>query len=357
MPEDADTPTGVRVERPSGTTRLLLGPRARGATDDLAELLVPLEGVSGRVRVLGQQLSDVRLVETLASHAADGASVRALVEERYLVESRLPDSGLWQPGGRRTANRAAWAALMRAGCTVRADTVSGALLHINALIHAERPYAAITSANFTQQSLGRHLNWGLTTTEPRAVELLATLFDDAWDTDFRDPDGHTRIAEIDPHQRWCIGSRGEVLSTFDRLLEQAQHSIRFAFFNLSLTASSTPHLEAAARRGVQVEGVVDGDQSHQSWDAVPRLQDAGVRARYYPGALTGATGRMHHKMAVVDDQLWLSTANLSRAATHNLELGIALHGPAFAPMAAAVDAEIARLLAGSYPSPLPRVVV
>ena len=55
------------------------------------------------------------------------------------------------------------------------------------------------------------------------------------------------------------------------------------------------------------------------------MQESGMEVLYYPGQLTGAPGRMHYKMVVVDNHtLHIGTANLSQAATRSLELGITI---------------------------------
>ena len=57
------------------------------------------------------------------------------------------------------------------------------------------------------------------------------------------------------------------------------------------------------------------------------MRAAGVDARYYPGALTGALGRMHYKAMAIDAYtVHLATANASQAAETSFELGIALRG-------------------------------
>ena len=107
---------------------------------------------------------------------------------------------------------------------------------------------------------------------------------------------------------------------------------------------------AAVGRGVDVAGIIDADQGFQPWNAVPQLRDGGVDARYYPGALTGASGRMHHKPLVVDRALtYLATANASQAAEKSFELSLSLKGT---EVAGFVDAEILRLGANASVSPI-----
>jgi phosphatidylserine/phosphatidylglycerophosphate/cardiolipin synthase-like enzyme len=157
---------------------------------------------------------------------------------------------------------------------------------------------------------------------------LLDAFKQAWDGNFRDVIlDQTKPLNGDAFLCLKGGSRGQAVDMAVKAIEAARESIHFAYFNLSNSSRVAEALVAASKRGVRIAGVVDGDQQAVSWDAVPLLRSSGVDARYYPGALTGAIGRMHYKMMVVDQNTaHLATANASQAAETSFELGLTAHG-------------------------------
>lgn len=342
-----------------GPFTLNLGPRGRGAPDSLRDFLRELTTAPSHYRIASQQLSDPEFISALvaASSGLRGDS-KVFVERRYLYESRpMPADQIWQKGGKNEANREALLALLRGGIDVSADIVS-MLQHANFILtlpdHADSaPQVLLTSANLTQNSVDRHLNWSLLIDDAVLVPVIEDLFDTVADGDFADTK-----ADIDIDgggATFRIGSDGEVLEDIAQLIEEAMESIDFAYFNISDSTAVLPFFLAAAARGIRITGVVDGDQGYQPWDPLPGMQEAGIDARYYPGQMTGAPGRMHHKMMLIDGKhLHLGTANLSRAAERSLELGITIRTRPI--LTAYAKGEIARLYGRARRRPPPLLI-
>jgi hypothetical protein len=310
---------------------IFLSPALRGSQDFIR---VPLEKIlhhSARLRIASQQVSDHQIVNCIATNIHGRySSPHVLIESDYLYDREpvAPDL-IWKQGGRREKHRQCFLALIRSGSKIRTDYVNGPLQHIN-LVLAEKKHTLghcfLTSANFSPGSLQRHFNWGLSVRDPDAIGEISRQFTKAWDGDFRDvnleyycTDAEGQLAHI------AMGAKGQACRSAEELIDSAQQKIRFAYFNISKTSRVTNALIRAARQGVDVAGIVDGDQQDASWDAVPDLRKAGVDARYYPGILTGAMGRMHYKMMTVDRKIHLATANASSASESSLELGLTLH--------------------------------
>ena len=368
-----------------GPLRLYVGPPRRGGTDSIAQTVVaaiapqpaaggaadPLpestpdqpsatnRGGPGKVTAVSQQVSHPDVVNALAQARAAGtaSSVTVLLERDYLFErSPVPPHEIWQAGGRSEANRSGLMALLRSAIPVRFDHLRGDLLHVNLLITGAGQPAAVllTSANLSPGSLDRHLNWALAIDDANLAAACLEAVDQAWDGDFRDVALDEPIPDVGG--RLVMDADGGPSRSFDDAVAAAQESVALAFFNLADGTAGAEALTAALGRGVTVTGVVDADQGNQRWDGVPALRQAGADIRYYPGARTGAVGRMHHKMAVIDGTVaYLSTANLSASALSSLELSAVI--PDAGPLAARLVAETARLFTGASRRPIPEAPV
>lgn len=320
---------GINLENFS----IYLSPEKRGAPDRLRTQIEDLLRRPGSLLVASQQICDRPTVDVaIRSLEASGLSGRFLLEGQYLRErSGLPQSEVWAAGGKFETHRQCFSALLRAGAHVRADHVGSALQHANFIVsksgrdHSD--IALLTSANLAPGSVNTHYNWLVTTEHPEIVDALSKVFDRAWDGDFRDVAVSTNASNGTGSVEFAAGAAGQALDLLTRAIEQSKESIDFAFFNISKSSPVVEALIEAQTRGVDISGVVDGDQGGQSWDAVPTLQSAGIDAKYYPAALSGGVGRMHYKFAAIDEQTaYLGTANISASAEKSLELALLLEG-------------------------------
>ncbi|MGB3473107.1 MAG: phospholipase D-like domain-containing protein [Erythrobacter sp.] len=346
----------------SGTT-ISLSPKIRGAPDELRLVLQNVIANPGDILIASQQLRDRPIIDLIISDRR----IRCLIESQYLREQ--PQNLLidrWVPVGVFEENRQGLMALLRSGVEVRGDLVSSALQHANfAVVRGDEDSSAVsmlTSANLSPGSIDSHYNWIVESDDLDLAEMLTRVFDQAWDGDFRKIDEHCSVA-LDEEVMSCVaGSQGQALSMLDDLCERCVSKIDFAFFNISKSSKLIETIVQACSRGVQVTGVVDADQGGQSWDAVGKLRDAGANVRYYPGAMTGASGRrMHYKFASIDNSVaYLGTANVSASAEQSLELALsfessgatAANGHSF-KRASQLTREINRLLPLSKWQPIP----
>lgn len=341
-----------------GPLSLFLGPPRRGAQDRIAEAVSDAVAPDGaddrRVTVVSQQVSHPDVISALAQarSATSGGAVRVLMERDYLFErSPVPVEEIWLPGGSSEVNRNGLVALMRSAISVRFDHLRGDLMHINAVISETDDSTALllTSANLSPGSLDRHLNWALQVNDTMAAVAFAESVSAAWDGDFRDVELDMPIGEVGG--RIVMDAAGKATEAFVDAIDAAQESVELAYFNLAAGSPGVLALREAVARGVTVTGVVDADQGNQSWDGVADLRESGADIRYYPGARTGAVGRMHHKLAVVDRSVgYLSTANLSNSALSSLEVAILISDAGV--LAKALVGETRRLHAGASRRPL-----
>lgn len=327
---------------------LYLGPRGRAAPDRVREALMDVIASGGRTRVASQQIFDEQTLAGLFAATLDQHRVDALLEYDYLLGRETGD--VWHEAGKREPNRRALLAMLRAEWKVGTDR-SSHLQHANLIVREGDAGGslALTSANISPGSLDEHYNWAATSRDTAHIRAAVEAFDQAADGDFSDIE--VVVEETPERASLCISSTGGVVTRLAAAFEEAQEAIEIAYFNISGSSDLAGVLASALSRGVAVTGLVDGDQSGQPWDAVPALRSAGADVRYYPGQLTGARGRMHYKMAVVDHrEVHVGTANLSSAAHRSLELGMTCAGDPDAP--GFVAAEITRLHSAASVSPL-----
>jgi hypothetical protein len=312
---------------------LYLGTFMRGAPDNLREPLTDTLSNYKSLTIASQQLADRSLTETLVQNLQQhSGNITVFIESDYLKERQpLTGEAVWAGGGDYENNRQCFLVLLRVGVPIRFDNVSAALQHANFILaedpidisHRAPKRILITSANLAPGSINKHFNWLIAIDSDIFAETIQEVFKSAWDGDFRDVGQRIKHDITDKGIRLVVGAKGEVLETLKHYVDHAQSSIDLAFFNISTSSALTESLVAARGRGVTIRGVVDGDQMGQSWDAIPLIQGAGGEVKYYPGVLTGATGRMHYKMALIDDKiLHFGTANISKSAEESLEIGI-----------------------------------
>lgn len=336
-------------------TELLLSPALRGAADRLDTGVPEFVRSRTELRIASQQLCDARVVDAICA-APGNTRARLLLEGDYLRSAPLSDASNAKDD--KEPHRLALSALSRLGCSVRTDERSG-LQHMNLILGADEEggHVLVTSANLAPGSLTTHFNWAVTSSDACLFNPLSAFFDEVWSaTPIRATLTERVELTSDTTVHLSAGIRGEACIQAEHDIAQAKTSIRFAFFNLAKGARVTRALNAAAARGVEVIGIVDGDQGNLPWDGIPTLRAVGVDGAYYPGALTGAGGRrMHYKMLAIDGRVThLTTANASGSAEESLELAVSFVTADPADLRAAkIAAEIMRLRASATEAPPP----
>lgn len=329
---------------------IYLSPSLRGAEDTLSEPLLAFLGKSRFIHLCSQQVADKEVVSELASLKREREGrAKVLIEDDYLYEhSPVAADAIWELSGKREKNRQCLLAMLRGGVQVRADQIKGALQHTNLILSENADgecFIFATSANLSRGSIGTHFNWAITLNNPSLYSSAKTLFKKSWDGDFRDASLTHQFA-LEDEELFCgAGADGQAAMLAEVAINKAQKRICFAYFNLSSGSRVQKAIFRAAERGVEVYGVVDGDQAGTSWDAVPDLRKSGVDVKYYPGVLTGSIGRMHYKMFAVDGFCThLSTANASHAAEDSFEFALTIESQLDQNSSHYIQTEIDRLM-------------
>jgi hypothetical protein len=341
-----------------GPVTVHLSPQLRAAPDRLRELVVSQLADAGRITLATQQLSDPEVVAAVAAARRASGPARVLLESRYLREpAPVPESGLWSPAaGVNVEQRRCLAALLRAGVDVGLDNLAP-LQHANiaALRGGPRPdRVLLTSANLTPGNLDKYLNWTAVIEDRDVADAVEQVLRPTLGEGFAGLSTVIPVPASGPGTASLVlGAGGQAQQAFVDLVERCEHELVLAVFAVSTGGGAVDAVLAALERGVRVEGVVDGDQGNQPWDAVPVLRERGAAVRYVPGLRTRGPGRMHLKLAVGDrTRTWLSTSNLSVAAADSLEL--ALVHPNAPGLAGVLAAQVDRLGRIASDTPPPR---
>jgi hypothetical protein len=332
--------------------RLFLGGNRRVAGDEgLERGLLETVPLSGEGLYITSHALDFRpLVDRLVACRALGGRVLVMIEGSNLVEEDVAGDH-WKPGGDAESLRNALCALWRANVPVRiADSTP--LLHANMVLSEVRRTLFATSANLTAKGLGSDANSGIEIEDDHVLEASRSEFMRLWRGGREDGNiAGTVIDSADGSVTVHIGVRSDTEHAIGRLLSSSRTRVRFAVFMLSSHSMVNHALVRLAERGVDVRGVVDGDQAGQPFDAVPMLRESGVDVRYVPGLLTGGMRRMHHKLLVSDGRaLSVGTHNLSANARRHYELTVVVRGPAAKHACAVAEHEIEGLIGDSRAS-------
>lgn len=125
------------------------------------------------------------------------------------------------------------------------------------------------------------------------------------------------------------------------LIANAQHEVLLVTFAAAKVERLAGELLKAIQRGVRIRLILEFQQSSEgqlSYDAIkafPPALTAAAEIYYWPVQKrernqAGRPGKLHSKLAIVDDTVLVSSANLTDDAfNRNLELGVLVKNPAF----------------------------
>ncbi len=310
--------------------KFLFSPISRGASDSIkGAILNFIEKSKGDLFIGSQQFCDLELTESLIKTVRSNKSkAKIFIENSYLKEKRADNITIWEEYGKRVLNRKCFIAVLRAGLDIRSDKISSALQHMNIIVNFNTEENNIdlffTSANLSEGSLNRHYNWGIEVLKVPSNKPLKKAINEIWNYTFKNVNKEFKFySDTNKSFALCISSTGGVLESIIEMIKKAKFEIYFSYFNISVNNEFIDELIKAHERGVNIIGIVDGDQQMQSWDAVPKLISKNIDIKYYPGQLTGSIGRMHYKIISIDSKFsHFGTSNISKSASSSLELGI-----------------------------------
>jgi phosphatidylserine/phosphatidylglycerophosphate/cardiolipin synthase-like enzyme len=169
--------------------------------------------------------------------------------------------------------------------------------------------SAIMTLNLTSDYYSTSRDFGVITTDQADVAAIEQVFDADWTNNGAPATGPTGLNLV-----WSPGAASAIVS----LIDSAEHSLLVENEEMD-DSDVTSALEAAARRGVDVEVVMTYSSS---WtDAFDELTGAGVHVRTYSPE---ASLYIHAKVVVADERtLSLGSQNFSTSSLdYNRELGL-----------------------------------
>jgi phosphatidylserine/phosphatidylglycerophosphate/cardiolipin synthase-like enzyme len=292
-----------------GSLELYAGPPGAGAPDDLEAVIVAfIDDARDRLRIAVQELESEPITRAITRARARGVHVQIMLEADYL-ESSIPVTDPFAPGGRHEENRRLAAALLRAQVELRID-LNGSIFHQKFIVRdPEGTRAAVLtgSTNFTPTGVAENLNHVVILRSRRAAEIYDDEFDEIWTGTF----GSSRLRH-DPEPRHFDLSHVRLKPLFApdhspemeimKQMLKARSRIDFAVFTFSNTTTGIDDAMIAQQRaGVAVRGVLDRRNGNQQWAASHDLAANGVTV-HISRAINGAR-TLHHKLMVLDDQV------------------------------------------------------
>lgn len=291
-----------------GSIEFHAGPAAIGGPDSLQEPIVAFVGSAQRtLDIAVQELESLPIAQAIIDARILGVQVRVMVEHDYLtVDTPLPNP--FTPGGQNQDNRDLFEALLRAKVDVRSD-LNPKIFHQKFMVKdiARASAAVLTgSTNFTPTGVGSNLNHLVVIRGKRVARLFATEFEEIWSGTF----GTKRNRhEEEPKEYSVSGVRVKTLFAPDHAPEmelmkqmlKARERIDFAIFTFAKSSGIDDTLMTLQRSGIRVRGILDGRQGNQHWAATKGLVQSG--ADIYLSGVGAGLNKLHHKLAVIDDQV------------------------------------------------------
>ncbi|HEV2061173.1 MAG TPA: phospholipase D-like domain-containing protein [Solirubrobacteraceae bacterium] len=309
----------------NGKVEAFVGPREFGAADDLEQVIVSfIEGARASLDVAVQELDSEAIAQALIDARWRGVSVRAFLEQDYLLSAKLPNAkpkaNESEADARRRAqweelrrppqpktNRDIVAALLRSNIDVKSD-YNPAIFHQKFVIRDYRGRATSTSAlltgsaNWTDTDCHKNLNHAIVFHSAKICAEYQREFDEIRDGAFGrrqhgDIPAATNIGGI-PVKILFAPDHTPELELVKQML-RAKQRLDFAIFTFAGSSAIDDAMVVLRRAGVTLRGALDPSQGRQSWAATPWLHDSGIEVSF-PKKEAGF-GKLHHKLMVIDD--------------------------------------------------------
>lgn len=287
----------------SGPVTLYMGPREVGAPDDLEAAIIDFIGAAQRELLVAVQELDHRpIAEALIAARRRGVYVRAILEQDYLRESKVPAPDSL---GSQEVNRELLTRILRAGVDAKAD-YNPRIFHQKFIVR-DRSALLTGSTNFTTTGVSKNLNHIAVIEDVEVAREYAREFTQIRQGIFGKRSLETPRRPLEDHI--VGGLRLKPLFAPDHAPEmefikqmiKAKSRVDFAAFTFSQSSGIDDALVNAREKGVSVTGILDRRQANQSWAAKHTLQ-AGDVTLHQNRTGTGVR-KIHHKLMVIDDAL------------------------------------------------------
>ncbi len=320
--EVTDTVTGDWIAVYFTTPRYPDDPALHTGGVDL-HLVDLIDRAQKRVDVAAYQLNLPTVTDALLRAHRRGVQVRLVTDGEYEGEEMV-------------------ARLRRAGVPVTVRPKDGGIMH-NKFVVADETWVWTGSWNLTESCTYRNNNNAVLIASPHLAENYATEFEELFNGRFgptspKNTPYPTLVVEV-PEKSLQVpievyfAPEDKAASHLIPLLVGARQRVRFMAFAFT-SADIADTLIGLARRGVYVEGVVEGRSAEAEYSQYDRLREAGI-----PVWRDGNPYLLHHKVFIVDEEIVvLGSYNFTgRAEKDNDENLLIIH-----------NADVAKAFLGEY---------
>ena len=368
-----------------GKIEAFVGPRDLGAADDLEQVIVGfIDGAKESLDMAVQELDSEPIAQALIDARWRGVSVRAFLEQDYLLSPKLPSAKAragegeddarrrvqWEESRRppeRKTNRDIAAALLRSNIDVKAD-FNPAIFHQKFCIRDYRGRAKSTSAlltgsaNWTETDTHKNLNHTIVFHNPRVCAEYQREFEEIRTGSF----GRRQHGAV-PTAINIGGVPVKVLFAPDHTPElelvkqmlKAKQRVDFAIFTFAGSSGIDDAMIMLHEAKRKLQGALDPKQGRQSWAATPWLHEAGIKISFPKEE--GGFGKLHHKLMVIDDAIVVAgSLNYTAPANEYNDENIFVLGSPYADLprkeGGPVDLDACGELAGYFRAEIERIV-
>jgi phosphatidylserine/phosphatidylglycerophosphate/cardiolipin synthase-like enzyme len=267
--------------------------------DDEIQLLNRIGSAKRRVYMKMYLLTETRIIDALKRAKANGAEVRAMIEER--------------PFGGGTAAQTAFNRLREAGINTKTTNPTFRLSHEKSFIIDD--VAVISTANMTRSSFSRNREFMVLIDNIIDVAELVTCFDADWNRQ-----------KFAPRSQNLVWSPVNARERINDLINSADDTL-LVYAASSSDDEQTSLIAAAKKRGVDVRVLTSPPRPDETDDPdagnLDKMQRAKVKVRNLKSPF------VHAKMFLADDKLaYVGSVNISTASLNfNRELGILVSDP------------------------------
>jgi phosphatidylserine/phosphatidylglycerophosphate/cardiolipin synthase-like enzyme len=295
------------AQSPERKAHLFLGPKERGAPDDLEkELLKFIRGAKHSLEIMVHELDNENVTNALIEvtrssrpNSTKFVKVRVITELNYLIDH----------GSRASyeKNRQLLNKLWRSGIDARPD-YNPALFHHKFIVRDyNRAGEAVWtgSVNFTDSCLHVNYNNAVVIENHRLARMFRDEFNEAFQGAFgtrsikHNPKPPLLSVDDDTKAQVFFTPGDDAQSAYISLIAKAKKSLNFLIFTFSERSPLMKAITEAAKRGVKVRGLCDRGQAHQKWSACARLAASGIPVSTHKGR-----GKVHHKVLIADESIF-----------------------------------------------------
>lgn len=288
----------------SGNIEFYMGSHQSDHGDDLTRAIVGfIKGAKSTIDIAVQALDNIEIAHAILSVKKRRVQVRIILDEETLWEA-TPRLNPLSPGGNLELNREIFLSLLRASIRVKTD-FDGQTFHQRFIIKDDSALL-LCSANFTKIGCQKNFNHVAVIKSKKVANLYQEEFEEMFEGRMGRANkrresfsSELKVSQVSIRPLFAPDHLPE-LELMKQILK-AKESIHFAAFSLCNSSGIEDALISAARAGVQIYGLFDGQAANQKWAHARNLHK--LDCELYLMDRKKHLGKLHHKLWVIDGRL------------------------------------------------------